>query len=166
MIFWTRTIWEITSGDNLAIHLKSYSWYLWQLSFVEKKNFSHFVFRLLQISMVLVLWCGSSEFCCSRTALTTPSYASSEEVCAPCHTGQVSLPCPAVCLWPFAPRGLLCTRSPCVNTSTSHSSPPLNHWSSEHFISSTFFFQSWLSLVTLGKQAYKMCLIFCEVERR
>lgn len=134
--------------------------------FCWEKTFSHFVFRLLQISIALVLWCGSSEFCCSRTALTTPICASSGEVCAPCHTGQVSLPCHAVCLWSFAPHGHLCTRSPCVSTSTSHSSPPLNHWSSEHITSSTFFFQSWLSLVTLGKQACKTCLIFCEVERR
>lgn len=70
--------------------------------FCWQKSFSHSVFRLLQSSMMgLVLWCGSSDFCHSRRALTTPSCPSpGRSVPLVVMQGMCPFPGSAVCLWP------------------------------------------------------------------
>lgn len=165
MLFWTRIIREIIFGDNSATHLKSCSWDLRQLSFVEKTRFPMSCLGCCRVKWWL-LFCGVGVVISATAGLPSPPPLSllSRSVCRSLVVtqGVCPFPGPAVCLWTFC---LVCTTSPCVSTTTSRSFPALNHWPSEHITSSIFFFQSWSSLLTFGKRACKMSLICCELER-
>lgn len=122
MLFWTRIIWEVIFGNNLAIHLKSCSWYLCQLSYVEKK-----LFPILCLGCCRVQWW--LLFCDMRVVISvTPGLPSPLPALSP-HWKSVALVvtqgmCPflglAVCLWPLCLMWpSLQHRSPAVSTSTS-----------------------------------------------
>lgn len=100
---WTRIIWKIIFGDNLATHLKSCSWYSRQLSFVEKNLFS-----ILYLGCCTVKWwflfCGVGVVISATAGLPSPPPAvppQQQSVPLVVAQGMCPFPGPALCLWPF-----------------------------------------------------------------